>query len=292
MSTLLVFGDASFDQTFFAPSVPAPDEKVHCTELVEGYGGVALNTAIAAARAGAATRLVAQVGTDAPSGALADYLAAEGIGCVLPRVEGVMARVTTIVEPHGEKRLLLYPGVSLYPPEDCAGTLELDGIGHVHTAIYGAAGKKLLARARQAGLPWSLDLEPATFADGLESLETEIGGAALLFVNNRAAAQIGPDPVRRLLAMGARNVLRSQGNQGATLYGHDGAILARADCPAGVPVRDTTGAGDCLAGWYLARTLAGDSPRSALAAAVTAATRSCGSLGTHSGYPRLSQIEQ
>ncbi|ETA51703.1 carbohydrate kinase family protein [Ponticoccus alexandrii] len=292
MSRLLVFGDASFDQTFFAPHIPAPDEKVHCSGFAEGYGGVALNTAIAAARAGGEVTLVAQVGTDAPSAALADYLSEAGVSHRLNATDGVIARVTTLVATDGEKRLLLYPGVSLYPDPACAEELSLDGVAHVHTAIYGPAGTRLIERARSAGASWSLDLEPATFAAGLEALQPQIEGAALIFVNDRAAAQIGADAVDVLFEMGAAAVLRTRGPAGATLYRPDGSESANASCPKDMPIVDTTGAGDCLAGWYLARHLAGAPPQEALRLAVTAATRACGFPGTHAGYPSLHEIEQ
>lgn len=289
MSTILVFGDASYDQTFITPRLPVPDEKVHCEDLIEGYGGVALNTAIAAARAGAPVRLVAQIGSDIHSRNLAGYLSAEQISADFVETDGRLARVTTIVEPHGEKRLLLYPGVSLYPPIEAAERLSLDAVAHIHTAPYGPAGSVLVERARAAGIPWSIDLEPATFSDGLQTIRPQIDGAQIVLVNDRAAEQIGPDAVEQLLALGARAVLRSRGPSGAILTGPDGILLAEAEPREDAPIRDTTGAGDCLAGWYLARSLAGETPSDALTAAVEAATRSCGQPGTHQGYPRLAR---
>lgn len=291
MTQLLIFGDASYDQTLFAPNIPEPDEKVHCTDLVEGYGGVALNTAIAHACAGGRVRFVAQVGADMQSADVAEYLVARRVAPDLSAVEGNMARVVTVLESHGEKRLLIYPGVSLYPSEEDAIRVALEDVTHVHTAIYGPAGAILLERARAAGLSWSLDLEPATFIGGIDTLAREIDGAALLFVNDRAAAAIGDDAVDRLLAMGAKSVLRTQGPEGATLYGPDGASLARAVPPKNMPILDTTGAGDCLAGWCLARRLAGLSEAEALRSAVTAATWACRAPGAHTGYPQLSDIE-
>jgi ribokinase len=60
--------------------------------------------------------------------------------------------------------------------------------------------------------------------------------------------------------------------------------------PTSSTIVDTTGAGDCLAGWYLAEMIAGTAPHIALARAVLAATLSCSSIGAQTGYPTRTSI--
>jgi ribokinase len=55
-------------------------------------------------------------------------------------------------------------------------------------------------------------------------------------------------------------------------------------------VVDTTGAGDCLAGWFVAGRLRGAIPRAALETAVVAATMSCSQLGAQTSYPTLHDV--
>ncbi len=202
MHRILFAGDVSWDMSFLTPAIPGPDEKVHADGYLEGPGGVACNAAVAAARAGAESCFLGAAGTDALSGTAAAALAAAGVAPILARREGSICRVVTMIEPHGEKRLLLYPGISLYPAEEDLALIGWDGIGHVHTAIYGPAARALIAEARRRGAGWSLDLEPSTFSGGIDSLGYAIDGAAMLFVNDRAAALIGGDAVARLLGMG------------------------------------------------------------------------------------------
>lgn len=285
MKRLLFVGDISIDLTLTAPHFPQPDEKVHCSDAFESIGGVAANAAVAARRAGAEVTLAAQLGTDAASGSAAARLEGEGVRLHIGQRDGAICRVVTIVEPHGEKRLLLHPGVSLYPDAEVLSGVDLASIDHLHTAIYGSSAFALLERARAARLSWSLDLEPATFPGGIAAFASVIDGAAVVFLNERAAAIIGEDAIDRLLAMGAETVLHSQGPRGATLHRRGTGRVAHAPAPRGLPIIDTTGAGDCLAGWYLAALGAGESPAHALALAVTAATMACGALGAQSAMP-------
>lgn len=285
MTRILIVGDISLDLTLTTPHVPAPDEKVICHSLHEGLGGVAANTAIAAARAGVDTVFAGCLGSDDASRVARHALQEEPLELRLSVRPGALCRAVTMVEPVGEKRLLLYPGLSIYPPRDAIETLVLDDIDHLHTAVYGAAGVRLIERARDHGITWSLDLEPATFPDGITQLASVIEGAEYVLVNDRAADAIGPDAVGRLIDMGARNVIRTMGPDGASLHDARKRQIARVAAPADLPVVDTTGAGDCLAGWLLRSRQPGHTLETALADAVVAATRACGRLGTQDAFP-------
>lgn len=288
MTAALFVGDVSLDLTLVADHVPAPDEKVHVDLAIESPGGVVANAAVACARAGCRARLLVQVGADAAARTVTEGLAAAGVEVEVTPVEGNTCRVVVIVEPHGEKRLLLDPGVSMYPGNDAAETVALDGVGWLHTAAYGAAAERLIARCRAAGIAWSLDLEPASFAAGIHTLLPLVDGAEVLFLNDRANAALGGDGAARLLAHGARSVIRTRGRDGAELVTDETTVSVEA--PAIAHPVDTTGAGDCLAGWYIGERLGGSPPRQALAAAVAAATLSCLGLGAQSSYPTRLQV--
>ncbi|MCB8877728.1 carbohydrate kinase family protein [Acidisoma silvae] len=288
MKRLLFVGDISVDLTLTAQRFPEPDEKVHCSDAFEDIGGVVTNAAVAAARAGAAVMLAIQVGTDPASAGIAQRLAGEGLHLHIGERAGAICRVVTVVEPHGEKRLLLHPGVSLYPDDGVLNAVNLEGVSHIHTAIYGPSSKQLIARAKDKGIAWSLDLEPATFPDGIETLRSAIDGAAVLFVNDRAAQAIGTDAMDGLFRMGAASVVRTEGPRGATLFNRQGVVATAT--PPSLPIVDTTGAGDCLAGWYLAGLSRGETPPKALAQAVRAATIACGALGAQAAIPTRAEF--
>lgn len=288
MTTALFAGDVSLDLTLVADHVPAPDEKVHVNEAVEAPGGVVANAAVACARAGGRARLLVQVGSDAAARIATDGLAAAGVDVEASPAEGRTCRVVVIVEPHGEKRLLLDPGVSMYPGDGAVEAVSLHGAGWLHTAAYGTAAERLVARCRAAGIAWSLDLEPASFAAGIDTLLPLLDGAEALFLNDRADAALGGDGAARLLALGVRSVIRTRGRDGAELVTAETTVSIPAPV-IGRPV-DTTGAGDCLAGWYVGERLAGSPTPQALAAAVAAATLSCLGLGAQSSYPTRPQV--
>ena len=289
MAHTLFVGDISLDLSLLAPHMPAPDEKVHCTGSTEGIGGVVTNTAVAFGRAGGDAVLFTSLGTDHASGQMRREAAALPLDYRPAIVPGGLCRVVTVIEPHGEKRLLLYPGVTIYPEAEQIEALSLDGMAHVHTACFGPGAALLIARARELGLSWSIDLEPATFAAGIEGLADVLDGAKLAFINERAANAIGEDPVGRLRGIGVGTVVRTRGPLGAEL--HDGDSVLSATPPTGLDIVDTTGAGDCLAGWFLAGMAAGWSMERVLARAVTAATIACTRVGAQTAYPTLPEIE-
>jgi len=286
----LFVGDVSLDLSLQAPHMPAPDEKVHCSASTEGLGGVVTNTAVAFSRAGGSAALGIQLGTDHASGQVRHDIEAMQLDLRPAIVPGGLCRVVTMIEPHGEKRLLLYPGVSIYPDEAAVQALRLDDIAHLHTACFGPAAETLVARVRRAGISWSIDLEPASFPHGIATLATVLDGASVVFVNDRAAETIGTDPVARLRDLGVGAVVRTRGSLGAELYRENGETLY-APPPKGLTIVDTTGAGDCLAGWFLAGLAAGWRIDTVLARAVRAASIACTRVGAQTAYPMLSEIE-
>lgn len=289
----LFVGDVGWDTTLRVDHVPAPDEKVHVIEATESTGGVTANAAVAAAIAGASTRALMRFGSDAAGARAREQLLSRGVNVAAETTTGPTCHAVIVLEPQGEKRLLLVPGVSMFPTLGAVDRVDLGGVGWVHTAAYDmAAASRLVARCRQAAVPWSVDLEPATFPDGIESLADHLKGAEVVFCNARAATRLGPRPAARLLAMGARSVVFSRGAGGAEWHEAGRAVVrARATPLASDHVVDTTGAGDCLAGWFIADRLRGIEPLAALRAAVTAATLSCYAIGAQPSYPGREMVE-
>ena len=289
--TALFVGDATYDLTMSLSHVPQPDEKVHSEWTVEVAGGVILNSAIACGLAGGRARLLFRTGPDLPGDAILADLKARGVALSHRREPGSTCRVVVLLEPHGEKRLILQPGVSLYPSIDHILSEPLEGVGWVHTAVYNfAAGDALAARCRERGVPWSLDIEPATFDHDIGQLARSLDGAAVVFCNARAAARLGADPQRTLFELGVQSVVMTLGARGVALCA-GGEVLA-IPAPMEQPIVDTTGAGDCLAGWFIAERLAGLDSAAALRRAVVAATLSCGARGAQQSYPTRAAVER
>jgi ribokinase len=289
LPTALFVGDVSWDLTLQIDHVPAPDEKVHSDRATEAPGGVIGNAAVAAALAGASVKTVIGCGDDPVGRDIVASMSRRGIEVEAKTREGLTCRCVILVEPHGEKRLVLHPGVSMYPSVDQLKGVSLENIGWVHTAIYDrVAAAILIERCRGNRIPWSIDLEPATFGECIDGLAPLLAGAAVIFCNIRAAERLGPDPVGRLQGLGATAILLTQGASGATWAA--GRIRHSVPTPL-LPIVDTTGAGDCLAGWFISETLRGAEASTALSAAVAAATLSCGTTGAQASFPDRAKVD-
>jgi ribokinase len=288
----LFAGDISFDTTVLVDHVPEPDEKVLTTEFVEDVGGVASNAAAACQLAGVPATLLCSLGTDQAAATCLANLTRRGVTVLHEPVQGPTTRALITLERHGEKRLVLATGVSMYPTTARCRSVPLDGVAWMHTAVYDAAASAaLIQRCRVAGIPWSIDLEAATLSGGLDALAPTLHGTAVAFVNTRAAAVLGTAPARQLFAAGVQAVVRTDGAAGARW-----CVPAEQTTTVPVPevvttVVDSTGAGDCLAGSFVAQRLLGQGPLAALRYAVTAASLSCGRLGGQSAYAGHAEIE-
>jgi ribokinase len=286
----LFAGDGTLDLTLNVPHVPQPDEKVHVRAAFESAGGVIANAAVACAMAGWPARALIQAGADEAGARVLSEIATRGVDVSASIRVGENCRVVVLIEPHGEKRLLLYPGSSLYPSLAQTQAVSLKDVGWMHTAIYDLnAAAALVARCRALNIPWSVDLEPATFVDGIETLALHLDGAAVALCNVRAAEALGPDAVTKLLSLGTRAVVLTQGPAGATWC--EGEERRSIPAPPVVPV-DTTGAGDCLAGWMVAGLLDGLHGDLALADAVIAASLSCTRPGAQLSYPTQIDLDR
>ena len=284
----LFIGDISLDTTLLMDRLPLPDEKLLVSITNEMPGGVVTNASLACRLAGAEVALAVATGDDLFADGLLEPLRAAGIQVTGQRKAGRTCRAIVLLDALGEKRLLLEPGVSMYPEPALLDALSWRDVGWLHTAVYSGLAETVVDRCRDVGAKWSIDLEPATFMAGLEPLRRILDGAEVVFCNQRALRQIGDDPVNRLLALGVGAVISTLGPEGAMYRSARECHRVRYDGAA--VIRDTTGAGDCLAGWFIARRLAGDTVPRALRAAVYAATYSCGGMGAQSSYPTQQQL--
>lgn len=290
MTPIALFaGDVSFDTTVLVDHAPDPDEKVVASGMVEDCGGVVANAAVACRLAGQRSEFLCAIGDDPAAGICRARLTARGVTLRDTPVSGPASRAIITLDTGGEKRLVLARGLSMYPPVASCDNVDLDGVAWIHTALYDVeAATALIGRCRSAGVPWSIDLEPATIESGL-SLPC-LRGAETVFVNARAAALLGGSPETVLFEAGVRAVVLTGGPDGAQWCGPTERNVVAVPPLAG-PVVDSTGAGDCLAGSFIARRLQGETPVAALTYAVLAASLSCTRLGAQRSYPDRAAVQ-
>lgn len=292
----LFVGDVSLDTTVLVDHAPDPDEKVVASGMVDDCGGVVANATVACHLAGQRSQFLGATGDDMAAGICRTRLAGRGVAVRDVPVTGPVTRALITLGTDGEKRLVLARGVSMYPPASACEAVDLDGVAWVHTALYDIeAAVVLTARCRRAGVPWSIDLEPATLDGGLDPIASCLRGAETVFVNSRAAALLGDSPDEVLLDAGVRSIVRTGGPDGARWHGAGGhGASGRATVLApGLErsVVDTTGAGDCLAGSFVAERLQGEEPATALSYAVLAASLSVTGLGAQGSYPDRAAVQ-
>jgi ribokinase len=324
-----VLGSLNTDISLPVPHLPGPGETVLAAAAASiGTGGKGANQAVAAARLGAATRMVGCCGEDEFGTRLRAALTAEGIDVTgLRAVTGAASGLALItVDPAGENAIAVAPGAN-----GLAGDAELAAAfgapcdvlvlsAEIPAALLAAA----LRRANAGGAPTVLNLAPVP-ARADEVLAARPGW---LVVNaHEAGALLAPTPPPRALlvptppprplltptppprprlghaagdvteaqAMAAQLAAGDAGRYVVITLGAAGAVLAG---PAGtaavpgfrVPVVDTVGAGDGFVGALAVALASGVDPVGAVRAACAAGAAATTRSGAQAGLPRPADV--
>lgn len=289
----LVVGRVFYDLVMAGVSPPAPGAEVFARAITVTPGGAATR-AVAAARLGMRTGLVAAVGRDRFGDDLVGMLAAEPRldPTWLQRPEGVHTAVTVAMTDATDRSFVTYeePGTGVPATVDP----PLPGVGVCHIGIAdGPAAAPWLAALRAAGtvvvggVGWDETgrWDPATLerlcdVDAFVPNEEE----ALRYTRTdgvEAAAE-------RLTAL-TPVVCITRGAAGA--FALDAATGERVQVPAPVTrVVDPTGAGDCFVAAFAAGRVAGWDLRTTVAVAVLAASLSVARLGGAAAAPTRAEV--
>lgn len=227
--------------------------------IERSLGGNGANTAYTLGKLGLPVRLLGLVGSDEPGEFALAQLRRAGVDTSLVgRSSASTASSVVLVKSNGERMFLHHPGASreAFPePIDVPPSAT-----HYHLASPFALPlqrphlAESLRRARANGIFTSLDAQWDSQGRWLEDLSPALPHLDLLFLNQDEARMLTgtEDPARAAAAMrgaGAAKVVVKLGRDGCAVYGEGLEVRA-----PGFEVRvvDTTGAGDCFAGGYLA----------------------------------------
>jgi 2-dehydro-3-deoxygluconokinase len=271
--------------------------------LRRGYGGDVANALVMASRMGASTRLCTRVGDDAVGRELLRFWSAEGVDI---RFVGVRADAVTglyVNEATSDgHRFRYYRHASAGAQVDISDldggflmglrALHVTGVSLSISASAAAAAEAAVLEARRAGviISYSVNRRPMLHPDD-ERLRQLARSADVLFISaEEARPLIDVDTAESIHAALGRSgeTIVTQGRLGATLVSPELTLRLPA---IAVDVVDATGAGDALAGSYLAARLQGGSAADSLAAAITAASLSCTRFGTAASYPSRTDVE-
>jgi 2-dehydro-3-deoxygluconokinase len=269
------------------------------------FGGDAANVAVMAARAGAATRIGGRVGDDGFGRALLDFWARQGIDTstvVLDRgaATGLYVNDTDLERGHrftywraGSAGSRLETGDLRPAFLDGLGILVVTGVTLSISATAQDAARAAAWQVRRAGgrVAFVINHRPALRPPAPVLAEFAAGSDIVIGSCDDAAAVFGSDEphvLAKLLAAGPQEVVLSDEDRPARVL-HDGRWHRQA-VPT-VAVANAAGAGDALAGAYLAARLQGLAPDASLRRGVAAASLSVQRAGCAASYPDAEEID-
>ncbi|GGQ65009.1 ribokinase [Streptomyces pilosus] len=293
---LLVVGSANADLVIGVERRPDAGETVLGSDLAVHPGGKGANQAVAAARLGARTALLARVGDDGHGRLLLDSQRAAGVdtvGVLTGRAPTGVALIT--VDPSGDNSIVVSPGAngrltpadvraaaSLFHASRVVSTqleIPLETVGEVVRSL--APGSRFVLNPSP---PQPLSAEVLAACDPLIVNEHE---AKVILGDAGAAGDEPEDWARRLLAKGPRSVV--------VTLGGEGALVASAEGVARVPsvtvhAVDTTGAGDAFTAALAWRLGAGESLAEAAAYAARVGAATVTKEGAQVSFPTAEEV--
>ncbi|MFF4830609.1 ribokinase [Streptomyces sp. NPDC001315] len=247
---LLVVGSANADLVIGVERRPEAGETVLGSDLAVHPGGKGANQAVAAARLGARTALLARVGDDAYGRLLLDSQRAAGVDTVGVLVGGAPTGVALItVDPSGDNSIVVSPGANgKLAPADVRAAAGLFQASRVVSTQLEIPLETVVEAVRSLAPGSRFVLNPSP----PRPLPAEVLAACdPLIVNEHEAkvilggARVSGEPedwARSLLAEGPRSVVVTLGAEGALVASAEGGVERVA--PVKVDAVDTTGAGD------------------------------------------------
>lgn len=292
---VLGVGDADIDVYLSVPHVPGRDEKVLGTLLGEFPGGVVANFCCAASKAGVRVGLASLVGDDAYGAQAIAALEQDGVDASLVVVKpgGRTYFCVVMLDDSGEKALTVVFTDCISPQR---ADLDPETFGQarlIHLMASDLALTTWVAReAKARGALVSLDVEPTTVGSPAEMVAL-LASVDLAFPNAAGMQRLFPgdhlEGARAILAMGPSVVVVTLGAEGCLVVSEKETIRVPG---ISVNVVDTTGAGDCFNGTFVAGYLQGWPLERCARVATAAAAISVTAVGSRGALASLAEVEQ
>ena len=293
---IIVVGSINLDLIANVDRLPAPGETVRGSSFATAPGGKGANQALAAARAGAAVRMVGAVGKDSFA---AEALALLKTGKVdLSGVGESFASTGTaliLVGADGENVIAVVPGAndSVLPADVAKALLEKGDVVLLQHEIPLQTVDAALEAARAAGAVSVLNTAPfRTEASSLlAKADYAVANETEFDLYGEALSLNGRDRPARM-----RDFAGKTGRAIVVTLGGDGVLAATPDNFLTVPALkitpvDTVGAGDTFCG-YLAAGLASNLPlEQALTRAAAAGSLACLKPGAQPSIPLAKDVD-
>jgi len=286
---VVVVGSINVDEVIGVATLPAPGETVLGWERATGLGGKGANQAVAAAVAGGEVALIGAVGADAHGAAALEQLAKHGVdtSMVATLEETASGRALVILSEEGENEIIVIGGANQAMDERALSrdALRDAAVMVVQGEVPPKVNQAALRMAAELGVRAVVNLAP------VQDLGGHLATADPLVVNEIEAGQlIGAELRSAQDVVDAAPDLRGLARSAVVTLGASGAVLITPDAIDHIPaprperVRDTTGAGDAVAGVLATALAQGLELRAAVERAVRAASLSVTEVGAAASY--------
>ncbi len=304
-SNITVVGSINMDLVFRTPRMPAEGETISGSEFVQIAGGKGANQAVAAARQGAATTLIACVGTDAYGKESINGLHNNGIDInFISTVNQIPTGVAGIfVDDNGRNSIVIAPGANaqLTPAHiHAAGQAICDAnilICQCETPLSAVTAAIELAFLNNVQVIFNpapalpLPDELLSKVSYLIVNETEAGQLSGIKVTDISSAQTAS---HKLLSRGVNCVLLTMGEHGVSITEKIHEVTQETRHVPAIKVKaiDTTAAGDTFVGAFAAALGRGLSAFDAASEAQFSAALTVTKLGAQSSIPYREEVER
>ena len=282
--TIYNLGSINIDHVYRLAALPRAGETISSLDHALGLGGKGANQSVATARAGAQVRHLGAMGTG--DDWVLDMLGAAGIDTgAVARLDGVATgHAIILVDAEGENSIILHGGANRALPAGLVtGSLAAFGPGDIlmmqnETTLQAETA----AHARAAGARVIYSAAPFE----IEALRAVLPHVSILAVNEVEArdtfAAFGE-------ALPIAGLLITRGAKGAEYRDLEtGRVWEQ---PAfRVQAVDTTGAGDCFAGWFAAGLSRGEDIATTLRNASAAAALQVTRKGAGNAMPTRAEV--
>jgi sugar/nucleoside kinase (ribokinase family) len=307
MIDLYCLGGSSVDLVLEVPRLPLEGEKLLAQYYGQLPGGFVANAACAAARLGMKTTWAGAIGDDVFGQKVLQSFAEFGVytGDVQPQQNSTSDFTVIMVQPNGERTILVVPVLPCPPALNDGMRQSLQNTWFAYTALYDydwfmeVAGLVHGKFSKKTGLKpdglgkVAVDLEINTLKD-LNAARKMLRVADIIFSDKDALQRLtGQDDVnecvREVLSLGPELIVMTKGNEGASVFTptetHSTDIYT-------VPVKDTTGAGDCFHAAFLYGMMCDFQYPHCLKFASAAAALLIQEVGARRGLPVVKEVQE
>ncbi len=295
MIDLYCLGGASIDLVLEVSRLPKNGEKLLAQFYGQLPGGFIANTACAAAKLGLKTAWGGSVGDDAFGQRIMQSFKEFGVYVDDIKLHNDSSSDFTVVlvQPNGERTILVVP--ILPTPPDLNDRMR-DSLRHTqigYTALYDHDWYMEVAELLHGGGGrMAVDLELNTIRD-VDAAIRMLKVADIVFSDEDAIKKLTDnndvkESVREVLSLGPETIVLTRGSKGADAFtSHDRFSIGTYK----VPIKDTTGAGDCFHAAFLFGLLSNFDVQYCLDFASAASAILIQKVGAREGLPSAREVK-